>query len=267
MLKQLFYILILGIFFWASSCKVNKSGGWAPDFRYELDKERYNSKGSGKGWAGSFQSSFAKNRFNKSDGWASNFKSSFSNKSAGGGWASNFQSSYNKNRFNKSDGWASNFKPSSGKTSSGGGWAANFQPSYKFNKNCENKGWSIDFRSNLSPERFNVFNSNFYVMPASNYSALKFSDSFSTSKKSNEGGFAFNKKNKKVKQKWIFKFKSKPLTNDSFGPNVEKKDYKDNVYNKKKKKVTKTKGIFKRKKEKPYKRKKDMNLDLFQFKP
>ena len=195
------------------SCKLYKAQGWATDFRYALDKERYKGKGSG------------------------------------GGWASNFESPFSKNRFGKSDGWAS------------GGVSH-----YNIDKNCKNKGWSVDFRSSLSSNRYNSLNSSFFVLSAPKFAPLKFHDSFGTSGKSKEGGFAFNKKNKSVKEKKSFRFKSKPRTNDSFGPNVVKKDYKDNVYNKKKKRVTKTKGLFKKKKEKPYKRRKDMELDLFQFK-
>lgn len=169
---------------------------------------------------------------------------------SGRGWASNFQSPLSKERFNKSDGWASNLGSHG-----------------DFDKHCKNKGWAIDFRSNLKSDRFNNPGSGFFVLSAPKYEALKFSDSFSSgSRKAKEGGFAFNNKNKSVKKKWIYKFIPKPITKDSFGPNVEKKHYKDNVYNKKKKRVTKTKGLFKRKREKPYKRKKDMELDLFQFK-
>ena len=192
----------------------------------------------------------------KQKGWADNFKyaldqEKYNGKGSGKGWASNFQSPFSRERFSKSDGWATNFGSHD-----------------NFSKHCKNKGWAIDFRSNLKSDRFNNSGSGFFVLSSPKYEALKFSDSFSSgSRKAKEGGFVFNDKNKSVKKKWIFNFKSKPITKDSFGSNVEKKHYKDNVYNKKKKRVTKTKGLFKRKREKPYKRKKDMELDLFQFKP
>jgi len=193
---------------------VKQKDGWAMDFRYELDKERYNSKGAGKGWSVGNSSKQKSNRYQKADSWSAYFK-----------------------------------------------------PHYNVERYCKNKGWAIDFRSNLNPKRFNSFNSNFFVMPASKYEALRFNDSFSTSKKSKEGAFSYSEKDKTVKQKFVFRFKKKPITNDTFGPNVKKREYTDNVYNKKKKAVTKKKKIFKRKREKPYKRKDDMNLDLFPFKP
>jgi len=247
-----------------------KSGGWAEN-RYGIDNEKEGSKSSGGGWASNFKSPFSGSRFGKSDGWASNFQSPFSKNrfSKSDGWASNFQSPFSKNRFSKSDSWASNFKSpfSKNRFSKSDGWAANFKPNYNFDKDCKNKGWNIDFRSDLSGDRYNAFNSGFFVLQRPKYEPLKFSDSFSSSGKSKEGGYIYNKKNKTVKEKTKFRFRSRPVTNDSFGPNVVKKEYKHNVYNKKKKRVTKHRGLFKRKREKEYKRKENMDLDLFNFKP
>ncbi|OQA00934.1 MAG: hypothetical protein BWY70_00555 [Bacteroidetes bacterium ADurb.Bin408] len=212
-MKRFKYILSF-IFLFLCGCKAIKTDGWAVDFRYELDKERYGKIGHGSGWA------------------------------------SNFKSSLNPLRFNSPD-----------------GWAANFKPHYNVDRYCRNNGWAVDFRSSLSPERFNIFNSSFYVMPAPSYTPLKFNDSFGSVAKSKEGAFAFSKKKKTVTEKSSFRFRKKPRTSDSFGPNVEKKEYKTHVYDKKKKRVVKRKGLFKRKREKPYKRKENMELDLFEFKP
>ena len=226
------YLLLLNIAF-SGGCKTVNNDGWAMNFKYFQDKERYKFKNSGRGWASNHESSPHKNRFNKADAW---------------GGAKN--SSADPMRFNKTD-----------------TWSAYFKPHYNVDRYCKNKGWSIDFRSDLNPERFNKFNSHFFVMPAPNYAALKFNDSFSTTNKTKQGAFTFNKKKKAVKEKNKFRFRSKPRTNDTFGPNVEKKKYDDFSYNKKKKRVTKNKKLFKRKKEKPYKRKEDMQLELFEFKP
>ena len=191
----------------------------------------------------------------KSDGWAVDFRRELDKKRynktfSGRGWAGNFQSNFSKDRFHKSDSWSGYFKPH-----------------YNVERYCKNEGWAIDFRSNLNPDRFSRFNSNFFVMPSPKYQALRFSDSFSRTKNTKEGAFIFSKKDKSVKQKRIFKFRKKPMTNDSFGTNVEKREYRDNVYNKKKKTVTKRKGIFKRKREKPYKRNDKMEMNLFPFNP
>jgi len=146
------------------------------------------------------------------------------------------------------------------------GWAVDFRSQLnplRFNR--VNDGWAVDFRSGLDQRRYQRFNTGFAVSPRPSYAKIELSGSFNVRSKKAKGGFEFNEKSRRVKAKRTSIFNRKPVTNDSFGRYISKREYNQQSFDKKKKRVVRRKSIFMRKREKPHKRPKNIDGGLFPF--
>jgi len=143
------------------------------------------------------------------------------------------------------------------------GWAVYTGPKLDpLRYNSSNDGWAVDFSTNLNPNRFNRTGNGFYVMPRPNYGRIELSGSFNVPVKQVKGGTFFSAKEKRVKNRRL----KKPVTNDSFAGTTERREYNQNVYSRRHRRVIKNNHP---QNHNPYKklkkRKKNMNLDLFPF--
>ncbi|MDD3877649.1 MAG: hypothetical protein PHT69_13595 [Bacteroidales bacterium] len=140
------------------------------------------------------------------------------------------------------------------------GWAAYSGPDLDpFRYNQSNDGWAVDFDLDLNQKRFNRTGNGFYVMPRPNYGRIKLSGGFDVQVKQIRGGNFFSAKERRVRPKRI----RKPVTDDSFSGSGVNRNYNQNKFDRRKRRVVKN-NQFKNS-YRPFKKRKNLNLELFPF--